>query len=68
MQEMIGTLSRVLHQRFGVTERGATAVEYGVLLSLIVVVAFGGMQAFGNSVSDLYLAFNTIVQAMVGKI
>jgi Flp pilus assembly pilin Flp len=38
----------------GDTRRGATAVEYGLLLALIVVVVIGAMQAFGTSSSALY--------------
>ena len=35
-------------------ERGATAVEYALLLSLIVAVIFVGMGALGIKVSDLF--------------
>jgi pilus assembly protein Flp/PilA len=36
-------------------ERGATAVEYGLLVGLIAVVIIAGVAAFGLAVSDLFL-------------
>jgi pilus assembly protein Flp/PilA len=36
-------------------ERGATAVEYGLLVGLIAIVIIGGVTAFGLAVSDLFL-------------
>jgi Flp pilus assembly pilin Flp len=38
----------------GDMRRGATAVEYGLLLALIVAVVMGAMQAFGTNSSALY--------------
>ncbi len=35
-------------------DSGATAVEYSMLISLIVAVAFLAVQAFGVSVLDLF--------------
>jgi pilus assembly protein Flp/PilA len=32
----------------GVNERGATAIEYGLIVALIAVAAIGGMQALGG--------------------
>jgi len=34
----------------GVNQRGATAIEYGLLAGLIAVAAIGGMQALGGGV------------------
>ena len=34
----------------GANERGATAIEYGLLCALIAVAAIGGMQALGGGV------------------
>lgn len=36
-------------------ERGATAVEYGLMVGLIAIVIIGGVSAFGFAVSDLFL-------------
>ena len=35
--------------RIGTDNSGATAVEYGLIASLIVLAAVGGFQALGNS-------------------
>ena len=35
-------------------ERGATAVEYGLMASLIAVVIVVGVMAFGSSVNGLF--------------
>jgi pilus assembly protein Flp/PilA len=42
-------------------ERGATMVEYGLMLALIAVVALGAVQAVGGGVTNL---FNTIAGAL----
>ena len=36
-------------------ERGATAVEYGLMVAFIAIVIIGGVSAFGLAVSDLFL-------------
>jgi pilus assembly protein Flp/PilA len=36
-------------------ERGATAVEYGLMVGLIAIVIVGGVSVFGIAVSDLFL-------------
>lgn len=36
-------------------ERGATAVEYGLMVTLIAVVIIAGVTAFGVEVSKLFL-------------
>jgi len=41
---------RGLLRRLGADERGATAIEYGLLCALIAVAAIGGMQALGGGV------------------
>ncbi|MFT5524721.1 MAG: pilus assembly protein Flp/PilA [Pirellulaceae bacterium] len=43
---MCNSLLRFLKQ-----EDGPTAVEYAVLLALIVLIAIGGIRLFGNSTS-----------------
>lgn len=37
------------------SDRGATAVEYALLLSAMVALAFGGVIAFGGPVSEFYV-------------
>jgi Flp pilus assembly pilin Flp len=35
-------------------DRGATAVEYGIMVSLIALVIIGGVFSFGESVKGLF--------------
>ena len=35
-------------------ERGATAVEYGLMVAMIAIVIVGAVSLFGTSVVDLY--------------
>ena len=36
-------------------DRGATAVEYGLMVGLIAVVIIGAVTVFGLAVSDLFI-------------
>lgn len=42
-------LHRLLRDR-----RGATAIEYGLIVSLIVIAIIGGMQSFGNASAGMW--------------
>jgi Flp pilus assembly pilin Flp len=42
-------------------EEGQALVEYALLISLIAVVSFGAVQAFGLGVSGLYSKINAVV-------
>jgi len=55
--------SRLMHA-FAGDKRGATAVEYGLLASLIVLVVLAGMQALGGSTGSLYATFAVIAAAL----
>jgi pilus assembly protein Flp/PilA len=37
-------------RKLGAHQRGATAIEYGLLAALIAVAAIGGMQSLGGGV------------------
>jgi pilus assembly protein Flp/PilA len=50
-----------LKARMSVTERGAAAVEYGMLVALIAAVIVGIVGILGNQVND---AFNTVSKAL----
>jgi len=39
---------RTILRMLGVNERGATAIEYGLIVGLIAVAAIGGMEALGG--------------------
>jgi pilus assembly protein Flp/PilA len=44
-------------------EEGATMTEYGILIALIAIVAFSGVQLFGINLQTLFRAFAATVQA-----
>ena len=46
-------------KRFLVSEDGPTAVEYAIMLALIVIVCIGAVQSIGNSANTQFQAANT---------
>ena len=38
----------------GANERGATAIEYGLICALIAVAAIGGMESLGGGVGGMW--------------
>ena len=52
------TLASFLTQRLGRDERGATAVEYGLIVALIAAVIVGAVLAVGQLVLG---AFNSVI-------
>ena len=53
--------------RFGRDESGATAIEYGLIISLIFLVILGALQAFGATGSGIVnTAMDKIRTAMGG--
>jgi pilus assembly protein Flp/PilA len=38
----------------GANQRGATAIEYGLIAALIAVAAIGGMQSLGGGVGGMW--------------
>lgn len=53
----MGLLKSRLRSRFGSdarNERGATAIEYGLMVSLIALVIIAAVTAFGSSVKGLF--------------
>jgi pilus assembly protein Flp/PilA len=55
-------LTTYLSARFGRDERGATAVEYGLLVSLIAVAIIVAVSSLGSHLSTL---FNTVGNKVV---
>jgi pilus assembly protein Flp/PilA len=52
---------------FAKEQRGATAIEYGLIAALIVLVVLAGMGATGTSIGDIYRAtINIAVVALAG--
>ncbi|SEQ61993.1 pilus assembly protein Flp/PilA [Faunimonas pinastri] len=52
MHETIAGLL-LLMSRYLREERGAAAVEYGLLATIIVVIVLAGIRAFGNSLQTV---------------
>jgi pilus assembly protein Flp/PilA len=52
---------RLLLDRFLADESGATAIEYGLIISLIFLVIVSSVTAFGNKASAI---FNTAMIAI----
>ncbi|MFN4288430.1 MAG: Flp family type IVb pilin [Brevundimonas sp.] len=50
-----------LVRRFARDRSGATAIEYGLIISLIFLVIVGAVTAFGNHATDV---FNTAAEAI----
>lgn len=51
-----------LRDRLGTDpERGASMVEYGLLLALIAIVAMVAVQAFGSGVSSQFSTINSTI-------
>lgn len=50
----INTLVTYLRARFGDTERGASLVEYALLVALIAVVCIGAVSFLGGSASSKF--------------
>ena len=55
------TLASFLTQRLGRDERGATAVEYGLIVALIAAVIIVTVGLLGTAVDN---AFNTVLKNM----
>ena len=49
-------------------EKGATFVEYAVLISLVAVIASVGILAMGNQLNAMFLAWAGKLSAAVGSI
>jgi len=51
---------------FGRDESGATAIEYGLILSLIFLVILGALQAFGATGSGIFNAAMDKIRTAMG--
>ncbi len=45
---------RKILRTLGESQRGATAIEYGLIVALIAVAAIGGMQSLGGGVGGMW--------------
>ncbi|EXF25285.1 pilus assembly protein [Nesterenkonia sp. AN1] len=64
---LIATLQSFMTDRFeGRKDKGATAVEYGLLVGLIAVVIIGAVLALGGTLNDLFTGVNTDLEGVGG--
>lgn len=45
---------RTMMRMLGADQRGATAIEYGLIVALIAVAAMAGMQSLGGGVGGMW--------------
>lgn len=48
-------------------ERGATAIEYGLIVALLVIAIVGALDGFAGAVIDLYGYVDTTVESNIGS-
>ena len=53
-----------LLRNLGRDTRGATAVEYGLILALVFLAMIGGIQAFGTQATTMWSNIETAVVAV----
>ena len=54
---------RQILRRLLTDQRGATAIEYGLIAALIVVAMLGGLATLGGGVGGMWTRINSDVQA-----
>ena len=52
-------------KEFWADEEGATAIEYGLLASLIALAIVGGATALGGSINDLFNSVSTTLDGVL---
>jgi len=60
------TLVFVAQQRLGKATKGATAVEYGLLVALIAAVIIAAVTAFGTQLSAVFTDITTHITPVAG--
>ena len=53
---------RKILRRLGADQRGATAIEYGLIAALIIVAMIGGLQPLGGGVGGQWTKIHTSVE------
>ncbi|MCH8563450.1 Flp family type IVb pilin [Nesterenkonia sp. YGD6] len=62
---LVATLQSFMTDRFeGRKDRGATAVEYGLLVGLIAVAIIGAVLALGGSLTDMFTGVESKLPAV----
>ena len=57
-------MDRHLIARVRASERGATAVEYGLLIALIFLAAIGAFRAFGDNAITMWTSVSNEIEAV----
>jgi len=57
-------IRRMLH-RLGVDRRGATAIEYGLIVALIAIAMMGGLTVLGGGSSGMWGKLSTTVTSVM---
>ena len=55
------TAIRKMLRTLGASDRGATAVEYGLIAALIVVALIGGLKTLGGGAGGMWSKISNIV-------
>ncbi len=53
---------RLMLRRLLADQRGATAIEYGLIASLIIIAMMGGLTALGGGAGGMWTKVNAEVQ------
>ena len=53
---------RVILRKLRADERGATAIEYGLIAALIVIAMMGGLEAMGGGSAGMWGKIRTAVE------
>ncbi|MEO5612938.1 MAG: Flp family type IVb pilin [Sphingomicrobium sp.] len=53
---------RKIFRRLSADDRGATAIEYGLIVALIAVAAMGGISALGGGAGGMWTKLDNIVK------
>lgn len=54
-------------RRFGFSELGATAIEYGLIAALISVVIIAALRLTGNSLKTVFNNVGSVLSSSVGN-
>jgi pilus assembly protein Flp/PilA len=56
---------RTMLRRLGADRRGATAIEYGLIVALIAIAMMGGLTVLGGGSSGLWGKLSTTVTSVM---
>ena len=56
------TAIRIMLRTLSACQRGATAIEYGLIAALIVIAMMGGLKALGGGANGMWGKLNSAAQ------